>query len=160
MRQIMRKIVLFVAFSMMTIVAGYAQGSSSVQLKVNDIVKRYENVKGVECISVTKGEGLGMVKMMLNTQFGKDFMAGVTSITIIDYSEASQATCLAIRKDVDIFKTILEEFDMSDSGYTDKEYIRSFAKVENSTTLSDFMIAIEDGESKMIMYMAGKIKAK
>jgi hypothetical protein len=40
------------------------------------------------------------------------------------------------------------------------DYIRSFAKAVDDNTISDFIVAIENKESKMIMYMAGKIKVK
>ena len=100
-----------------------------------------------------------MVKMMLKKEFGKDFMKGVTSITIIDYSDASEETCMALRKDLDAFMSILQEFDVSkEKQFADNDYIRCFASASESKVLSDFVIALENEESKMLMYMAGTIK--
>ncbi len=80
-------------------------------------------------------------------------MKGVTSITIINYSEASQETCLALRKELD-FANIDKEKE-----FADNDYIRSFASVSgDEKTISDFVIAVEEKDSKMIIYMAGKIK--
>ena len=160
MKQLMKKIVLLVALCMVAMTVVYAQEKSSVEIKVNELVQKYENVNGVDCITVVKGAGLGMVKTMLNAQFGKDFMKGVTGITIIDYSDASQETCIALRKELDIFKSMLEEFDEGkENVFADDEYVRSFAAVsDDAPIVSDFIIAVENKDSKMIMYMAGKIK--
>ena len=156
----MKKMVLLVALCLATMVADYAQEPSKAEIKIKEIVKKYENVKGVECVTVTKGKGLGLVKMMLNSEMGKDFMKGVTCITIINYTDASQETCLALRKEVESFGAILEEFDMSkDKDLAENEYNRSYASISAETkSISDFVIAMEDAETKMMMHMAGKIK--
>jgi hypothetical protein len=38
--------------------------------------------------------------------------------------------------------------------------MRSFASVIDENTLSDFIVAVENKDSKVIMYMAGKIKVE
>ena len=44
-------------------------------------------------------------------------------------------------------------------GYND--YFRGFALVsDDDKTISDFIIAVEEKETKIIMYMAGKIKVE
>ena len=155
----MKKLMLFIIVCMLTLTNGYALNSSEVEAKMNLLVKKYENVKGVDCMSVTRGSGLGLIKTMLNQEFGKDFMKGVTSITIINYTDASQEVCQALRKELDVFLSLLEEFKNKDEKPTDEqEYSRSFARPIDENTISDFVIAMEDKETKMIIYMAGKIK--
>ena len=140
---------------------GYAQPSANVEKTVNEIVKKYDGTSGVSCITVVKGGGLEMLKMMFNREFGKDFMKGVTSITLIEYSDASEETCAALHKDLEIFSSALQEFDVSkESQFADNDYIRCFASASESATLSDFVIAMESDKSKMIIYMAGKIKVE
>ena len=153
---------LLVALVMMSMLSGYAQAPSAVEMEVNKIVKKYENVKGVDCISVTKGSGLELFKMMLNKKFGKSFMKGVTGIVIIDYSDAAEETCMSLRKDLDVFLSLLQEFNIGkEKEFANNDYIRSFASVSSDTgTLSDFVIALENEESKTIMYMAGEIKVE
>ena len=158
MKLYIQKIALCIALALTTMVNIYAQAPSKVENKVNALVKKYENVKGVDCVSVTKGSGLGLVKAMLNKEFGKDFMKGVTSINFINYSDASQETCQSLRKELDGFLSLLEEFKDEDKESTDYEFVRSFALPIDKNTISDFVIAMEDKESKMIIYMAGKIK--
>ena len=160
MKCFMKRIASLVVMIMMTFAVAYAQEPSQVEKNVDEIVKKYENVEGVECISVVKGGGLEMIKMMLNKELGKSFMKGVTSITIIDYSDASQETCMSLRQELDVFLSILEEFDVSeDKSFADSDYIRSFAITsETEETISDLIIAMENDDSKSIMYMAGKIK--
>lgn len=112
-------------------------------------------------MTVVKGGGLEMLKMMFNKEFGKEFMRGVTSITLIEYSDASEETCTTLHKDLDVFLSLLQEFDVSkEKQFADNDYIRCFASATESDTLSDFVIALENDESKMIMYMAGKIVFK
>ncbi len=161
MKLYIQKIALCIALALTTMVNVYAQAPSKVEAKVNEIVKKYENVKGVECMTVSKGAGLGMVKMMFNKQFGKDFMKGVTSITFIEYSDASQQTCLALRKELNAFQSLLQEYKLdSKKEFAGNDYMRSFAKTLNDNTISDFIIAVEDKKNKVIMYMAGKIKVE
>lgn len=151
-----------VALCMMAFVGSYAQEASPVAKKVDEIVKKYDDTKGVDCITVVKGRGLELFKVMFNKEFGKDFMKGVTSITVIDYEDASQETCQALRKDLDVFVSLLEEFNVSkEKQFADNDYVRCFCKTtEGSTTLSDFVIAIENKDSKAILYMAGDIKVE
>lgn len=128
---------------------------------MNEIVKKHEGSHGVNCMTVVKGGGLEMLKMMFNKEFGKEFMRGVTSITLIEYSDASEETCTTLHKDLDVFLSLLQEFDVSkEKQFADNDYIRCFASATESDTLSDFVIALENDESKMIMYMAGKIVFK
>lgn len=101
-----------------------------------------------------------MIKAMLNAQFGEAFMKGVTGVLIINYTEASQETCLALRKEFDVFKSMLEEFNIGkENGLDNSGDIRSFASIsEKDKTISDFVIVIESKDLKTMMYMAGKIK--
>lgn len=130
--------------------------------KANDqilnLVKKYENTTGVECMSLVKGQGLELVKMMLNKEFGKKFMKGVTAIVIIDYSDASEEISKAIRGELDVFMTSLKEIDLTkEMDLEDNDYVRCFAKEIDSSHLSDFVIIMEGDGNKMLMYMGGEI---
>jgi hypothetical protein len=139
----------------------YAQGPSQAETKMAEIVKRYDAVKGVDCLTVSKGSGLGLVKMMLNQQFGKEFMKGVTSITVINYSDASQETCQALRNEIDSFASLLQEFNMGgEKELSEYSYIRSYAAMSGERILSDFLVAMENKEVRTVIYMSGKIKAE
>lgn len=153
----MRK-ALLTLFLLLSTAIGYAQERLSIEEAVNQLAERYDGTEGVECICVSKGSGLGLVKLMLQKELGRSFMKGVTSITIIEYSEASEETCIALRKELDAFSTLLQEFDISkEKQFADNDYIRSFAAVSEKGTFSDFVIALENKKSKMVMYMAGEI---
>lgn len=152
----MIRILLLVASVLMAQTA-FAQEASKVEKTVDQMVSKYEGVAGVNCMKLVKGHGLEVMKTMLNKEFGRSFMKGVTSITIIDYSAASQETYRALHKDLDIFLTMLEDYNLNDEKeFSDNDYTRCFA-AENNGVLSDFVVAIEQGDSKTIMYMAGKI---
>ena len=86
-------------------------------------------------------------------------MKGVKGITIIEYSDASAQVCAALHKDLDVFTSLLEELDPDDGKGSKNEYKRVLANMNDveSGKISDFVIAIEDEESKIIMYMEGDI---
>ena len=154
-------IVLFMVLSLVSIGVAYAQELSKIEIKVNELVKKYDDVKGVDCMTVKKGLELKMVKMMFKKQFGKEFMKGVTSITIIDYSDAPQQTCLSLRKEFDVFSSLLQEIKIGEEkDLADIDYIRIFAANKGDNTLSDFIVVSEDNKNKVLMYMAGKIKVE
>ena len=151
-----RTTLLTILFSMATFV-GYAKEPSNVEKAVNEIVKKYEDEKGVTSMTLVRGKGLEIIKLMLNKEFGKSFMKGVTSVTIIDYSDASESICKSLKYELNVFNTLLKEFDLSkEDKFSDNAYVRCFTS-EYSGTLSDFVIALEDDKSKIIMYMAGII---
>ena len=150
-----------IALFIIAVPASYAQNSAAVEKAVKEIVKKYDGVDKVDCVTVAKGSGLELVKMMFKKEFGKEFMKGVTSITIINYSDASEKTCASLRKELDVFLPLLEEFDLSEEkSFSDTGYVRSFASESKTDkgAITDFVAAIEKEDSKMVMYMAGTIK--
>ena len=153
----MFRIMMIAAFIFAAVPAVFAENGSKVEKAVNEIVSKYENTEGVSCMTLVKGGGLEIIKAALNKEFGKSFMKGVTSITLIDYSDASPEICTSLRKEMDVFLTMLQDFKIGDvNEFADNDYIRCFA-AENDGVLSDFVIAMENGDSKTVMYMAGKI---
>ena len=157
----MKKVILLLALCVMSMVTAYAQEPSQVETKIKEIVKHYDPVKGVDCLTVAKGSGLGLIKVMLNQQFGKDFMKGVTSITVINYSEASQETCLALRNEIEQLATLLQDFKMGDEKeFAEYSYVKSLATIVGENAISDFIVAMESKDVKTIMYMSGKIKVE
>lgn len=158
MKYLIKLQTVLVALFVLTVFNCHAQQSLKVENTMKEIMKKYENVEGVECLSVVKGGGLEMVKMMFNKEFGKDFMKGVTSISFIEYGTASKETRMNIHKELNAFLSLLKEFDISkEKNFAGNDYIRCFAASTGSGTVSDVVIAIENGESKMVMYMAGEI---
>lgn len=154
----MRKLLMIVSLCMMTMATCFAQTPAAVQAKIDAIMKKFEDTKGVESTTVARGSGLGLVKMMLSAESGSDFTKGVTKINIIEYSEASQATCDALHKEFEGFKTLLD--DITDEGdQKDHTYFASYGNINvDERTMSDLILIMEDKESKMFLHLAGKIK--
>ena len=161
MKGLKLKLALCVALLLFGVKVGYADEPTAVAQAVAEMVEKYDDTKGVDCMVVTKGNGLGLIKMMLNSQFGKSFMKGVTSISIIDYGKASEEVCESIRTDANVFISLLEEFDLSkEKRFEENSYLKCFAARTESGTLSDFVIVLENKELKSVMYMAGEIKVE
>jgi hypothetical protein len=159
MRNYLKRVVTFVAFAMLAFVSASAAEPTAVEIKVKEIVKKYDSEKGVSCWNFVKGRGLELIKMALNKEVGKEFMKGVTRITIIDYSDASEQTCQALRKEFEVFKTMLEEFkSKSEKESAEKDNSIAYAAISDDQSISDFIFSSESADSKMIMYMAGKIE--
>lgn len=139
-----------------------AAGPAKIEESVKAIAAEFENVTGVDCMVIQKGEGLALIKSMFNSQFGKKFMKGVTSMVIIEYTEASDEVGNAFRKKIDSFNGVLQELTLGEDESEDGEYVRAYATIKEGgnkkeSSISDFMILIEDNESKMFMYMGGEI---
>ena len=141
---------------------GYANEPTAVAQAVADMAAKYENTEGVDCMVVTKGNGLGLVKMALKAQLGKSFLKGVTAMTIIDYSKDSAEVCESIKADANIFLSMLEEIDLTkgEKKIDDSSYLRCFAAVNENRTISDFVMLMENNEMKWMIYMEGEIKVE
>ena len=68
----MKRKLFVLSLCILAALTGYAQNSSDVETKVKEIVSKYENVEGVNCMTVAKGSGLGLVKAMFKDEFGRD----------------------------------------------------------------------------------------
>lgn len=159
MKNIIRRTLVLAVLFMTAFANSYAQQSADVEAAMNKIVTKYEDTKDVSCITISKGFVLNRIKKAFAKEFGKDFMTGVTSMSIIEYSDASEETVMSIRKDLDSFTSLLKEFDVSDEkNFSDNSFVRCFALKADDKLLSDFLIAMEDADAKMVLYMAGVIK--
>ena len=74
MKRLIRIQTLLIALFIASLINCSAQQSSSVQSTMDQIVKKHETSQGVSCMTVAKGSGLEMLKMMFNREFGKEFM--------------------------------------------------------------------------------------
>lgn len=138
-----------------------AANPTKIAEAVKQIVAEFDGVSGVDCIEVTQGSGLGLVKAMFKQQFGKDFMQGVTSMIVIDYTKASQEVYTSLRKKIDGFSATLQEFELEAGQLSEGQKIKSFAKVgetSDAATITDMIIVMEDGGHRMCVYMSGVIK--
>lgn len=155
------KSVLIAALIIFSGIASYAQQSDEIEKAIKGIMEKYDESIGVESTIIKEGSGLGLVKMMLKKEFGKEFIKGVTGITIIDYSNASNETCASLRNDLNNFMSLLEEFKISDKKeFSDNDFIRCFAASSSPGVLSHFIIALEKEKSRTIMHMSGRIVAE
>ena len=155
MKKILFRTTLLLALMFANLTAS-AQQPVKVEDTVKQIVEEYDKVKGVECLTMDGGIGLGMMKSMFKQKFGKEFMKDVTLIVLINYSNASNETAAALRKRLESFSTVLKEFKLDDSQNKDS-YMRCFATLNGQKSLSDFMVLVEEGDSRMYIYMGGNL---
>lgn len=159
MKSLIKGLAMLAALVMLGVGALHAAEPTTPSAVMSKIVEKYEDTDDVMCLAVGRGLTLEMLKMNLNKSLGKEFMKGVKGITIIEYSDASAQVCAALRKDLNAFTSLLEELDPDDGKGSKNEYKRVLANMKDveSGKISDFVIAIEDEESKIIMYMEGDL---
>ena len=159
MKHFKLKMVLLAVLLLFVGKVGYAQEQTAAGKAIAEMVAKYENTEGVDCMVVTKGNGLGLVKMALKAQLGKSFLKGVTAMTIIDYGKGSAEVCESIKADANLFLSMLEEIDLSkgEKKVDDASYLRCFATVNENRTISDFVMLMENKEMKWMIYMEGVI---
>jgi hypothetical protein len=159
MKSLIKGLAMLAALVMLGVGSLHAAEPTTPSAVMSKIVEKYEDTDDVMCLAVGRGLTLEMLKMNLNKSLGKEFMKGVKGITIIEYSDASAQVCAALRKDLNAFTSLLEELDPDDGQGSKNEYKRVFANMKNAESgkISDFVIAIEDEESKIIMYMEGDL---
>ena len=153
MKQRVLSLILAVAFAF-TSIAAAAQQTTNIEAIVRQIAKEFDDTKGVDCMVLEKGVALGMVKGAFKPMFGSAFMKNVTSMVIIDYSDASEEICNAIRSKVEGFSKLLDDLTPDKSEQKEGEYTRCYATI-NGTSISDFMIIMESDKNKMFLYMGG-----
>ena len=154
MKQRVLTAILAVAFAF-TSIAATAQQTTNIEASVKQIAKEFDNAKGVDCIVLEQGMGLGMIKGLFKSKFGNAFMKDVTSMVIIDYSKASAEICNSIRSKIESTAEHLQVFTLGKEEVKEDQYVRAYATVNGATTITDFMIITEDSEKKTFLFMGG-----
>lgn len=138
--------------------SSHAADPVKVNAAVDKIIQKYGDKEGVDHHTFVKGEGLEFMKMMLNKEFGRKFMKGVKKIVIIDYAAASAEVCNSMHDDLMVFATLMEEYDLTEmKEYDEKGYVKFFASPNDSGSLAQFLVVVEEEGDKMFMFMDGEI---
>ena len=154
----MKKRVLTTILAVMLMLVSFgavAQQSVNVEESVKQFATELEKTKGVDCVVLTDGIGLSMVKKVFNPKFGKEFMKDVTSMVIVDYADASNEVRNSIRSKVDKLAEHLSEFKPDDHEIKEGEYLKSYATVVDEKHISNFMVITENKEDKVFFFMGG-----
>lgn len=146
---------------LLTLLVGWSSHAADpvkVNAAVDKIIQKYADKEGVDHHTFVKGEGLEFIKMMLNKEFGRKFMKGVKKIVIIDYEAASAEVCSSLHDDLMVFSTLMEEYDVTEmEDYEETGYVKFFASPNDSGSLAQFLVVVEEGDDKMFMFMDGEI---
>ena len=132
-----------------------AQQNTNIEERVKQEAAEFDNTKGVNCLVLSQGAGLGMVKTAFKAKFGNAFMKDVTSMVIIDYSDASAEVCSALHSKIASIAEQLQDFTPDNEDAKDGKYVKSYATVQGETNISDFMIITEDGKDKIFLFIGG-----
>lgn len=143
--------------SMLTSVTLNAANPVKVEESVKQMAVEFENKEGMDCMVIEKGEGLGLIKAMFKQHFGRKFMKGVTSMVMIDYTNATNEVRDLFKSKVAAVANTLKEFDLGEMDLEEGEYVKSYASSHGENSVTDFMIMMEDKESMMFLYMGGEL---
>ena len=155
MKKVLLRSVLICAFMFAGWTAS-AEQPVKIEESVKAIAAEFQNATGVECMVIDGGFGLGLIKGLFKSKFGKEFMKDVTSMILIDYSKAANEVAEALRKRLDSFSGVLQEFELKKGELAEGQYVKCYAKIEEPN-LSDMMMIIEEKGSRMYLYMGGKL---
>ena len=131
----------------------------NIEDSVKKMAKEFENTAGVESMVLDGGLGLALVKSMFKAKFGKEFMKDVTTMVLIEYSKASKEVAETLRKKFDSFSGTLQELKLNKGDLEEGQYAKCYAKIE-TPKISDMMIILEDKESRLYLYMGGKLNVE
>ena len=159
MKKILLIAILAVA-STLTNWSAYAQQTPSVEESVKQIAEEFDGVEGVDCMVLSKGLKLKIVKEAFKPMFGKEFMRDVKFMVIIDYTGASEAVRESFRSKIEAFSGRLQDFNPDKKVFKEDEYVRSYATINGESSISDFMIISEDKKSAMFLYMGGVLNVE
>lgn len=137
-----------------------AEPMSSVETSVRSMVAELDDVKGVNGMVLQKGRGLGVVKAILKPKLGKEFLEGVTTIIIIEYSKASEEIATSIQNRLDSYSATLQKFDFSKNEFGGGERVTGYVAIDETMTASDLVMIVENKGAKLFIYMGGVLKAK
>ena len=154
MKQILLTAILTLSFVFAQWTAS-AQQAADIEKSVETIATELDSAEGVECMVITQGIQLKLIKGAFQQKFGKAFMKRVTSMVIIDYSKASEAIYNTIRNKIDSITDHLQEFELSKDVAKEGQYVKSYATINSPTSISDFMMIMEDKDNRMFLYMGG-----
>ena len=139
-----------------------AEELSAVRASVREVIVELKDVKGVNSVELRKGHGLGIIKAFLRPKLGKEFLAGITSIIVIEYSKASEEVCDTMQKRLDSYSATLQEFKFDNNEFGDNEKVRGYVAIDDKMIGSDLVMIVEDrGKgSKLFIYMGGLLKVE
>ncbi len=157
MKNVLFRLALILAF----IFVGWSASAEqpiNIEDSVKKIAKEFDKAEGVDCMILEKGLRLGLVKEAFKAKFGNEFMKDVTSMVIIDYSNASSEVAETFRKRIDSFSNVLQDLKSGKEVVEEGKYEKCYAKTEG-LKMYDMMILIEDKESRIYLYMGGVLDA-
>ena len=159
MRNSVLKVALFISLVFTSHVLS-AEPVMSVEASVRSVVAELEDVKGVNSMVLQKGHGLGLVKAILKPKLGKEFLEGVTTIIIVEYSKASEEIATSIQNRLDSYSATLQKFEFSKNEFGGGESVKGYVAIDETMTASDLVMIVENKGAKLFIYMGGVLKAK
>ena len=156
MREIILRAILATALTLASLTAS-AQQTVNIEESVKQIVEEMDNIKGFDCLVLTHGLQLKIVKEIFKQKFGKEFMKDVTSILLVNYSKASEEDRKTFRGKIEEIAAQLQEFRLSEQHTKEAEYTRGYATVIEKSLISNLMVITENDGKALFFYMSGTL---
>ena len=138
-----------------------AEPQSSILASVKQMVAEYGTLKGVNCVELHKGHGLGLVKAILRPKLGKEFLDGVNSIIIIEHTKASNEICHSLWCRLEGYAATHREFRFDNNEFGGGERVRGYVAIDETTMIaSELVMSVDDKGAKLLIYMGGVLDAK
>lgn len=131
-----------------------AQEQLPISQAIDNLTVKYQNTEGVNCINLTKGEGLGIVKLAMRKYLSAKLLRDITQIAIIEYSAAPSDLVDDVRNDLNTHfaqMQLLKE-EINEEG----QKMRCLINCDDSTSdITDLFLSIESDKYRCCVYMHG-----
>lgn len=133
-----------------------AQEQLTTNQAVGNLITKYQDTEGVDCINITKGEGLGTVKFAMRKFLSAKLLRNITQIAIIEYSAASSEMVNEVQNDLNTHFAQMQLF--VEETTEDGQKKRCLINCGDSTSdITDLIFIIESNDFRCCVYMHGTI---
>lgn len=123
---------------------------------IDNLIIKYQDTEGVNCINLSKGEGLGIVKLAMRKYMSAKLLRNITQIAIIEYSAASSDLVNDVQNDLNAHFAQMQL--LMEESTEDGQQKRCFINCSDSTSdISDVFLTIEGNEYRCCVYLHGTI---
>ena len=146
-------VMLCFAFSVSAQTSTLPKGSE----RIKAIMEQFKGEKGVDCNEFAKGSGLGLIKMMLRAEFGKEFLNGIVVVMIMEYGSASKEVADAVWTAVESLSPDFTPQELSDEIKEGQKMCSYYKLSDDGESMIGIVTLVESGSTKCLMYLGGKI---
>lgn len=133
-----------------------AQEQPTISQSLDSLIIKYQDTEGVNCINLTEGKGLGIVRLAMRKYFSAKLLRNISQIAIIEYSTAPSDLVNDVQNDLNTRFAQMQL--LAEETTEDGQKTRCLINCNDSTSdISDVFFTIESDKYRCCVYMHGII---